>query len=193
MTDAEEVLAAKSNSPRLVHLVDGTDGAAWVIDLRVRAWLPKHLLPAQDTVQPIPTIRARKRFRLRVGQRYWRDPVPDDLVTTLQHPLKTVLKQGTERVRLSGFFSDWIGIRQGSLVLVLAIIGEGKDRREAEQAFATLMSRLRPETHSLIAPESSAVEADDIALGLWLDSFKFDFDEITYGRRADDTHAEPTS
>ena len=127
VTDAEEVSAAKSNSPRLVHLVDGTDGAAWVIDLRVRAWLPKHLLPAQDTVQPIPTIRARKRFRLRVGQRYWRDPVPDDLVTTLQHPLKTVLKQGTERVRLSGFFSDWIGIRQGSLVLVLAIIGEGKE------------------------------------------------------------------
>jgi hypothetical protein len=190
VTDLDIIAQARSNSPRYVFLAERGDGA-WVVDLRRRAWLPKYLLPGQRAVQPLATARARKRFRLRLGQRYWRDPVPDDIVRDVQRPLRDALRGGRDRVRLGGYFSEWLGMRDGDKVLVLAILGDGKDRREAEAAFEELLAKLKPEVRERLAPESSVVSVDDISLGLWLDAFKFDFDDISYGRRADDDHATP--
>jgi len=122
VTDRDILDQARSNSPRYIVLAERPDGA-WVIDLRRRAWLPKHLLPDQDAVQPLATARARKRLRLRLGQRYWRDPVPDDIVRDVQRPLREALRRSRTRVRLGGYFSDWLGVRDGDKVLVLAIVG----------------------------------------------------------------------
>ena len=163
---------------------------AWVVDLRRRAWLPKHLLPGQDAAHPLPDARARKRFRLRIGQRYWRDPVPDDIVRDVQRPLHDAFDRSRARVRLGGYFSEWLGIRDGDKVLVLAVVGEGKDRREAEAAFDELLTKLKPELRDRLAPETAVVDVDDISLRLWLDAFKFDFDDISYGRRADEDNLE---
>lgn len=162
-----------------------------MVDLRRRAWLPKHLLPHQRAVQPVTTTRARKRLRLRLGQRYWRDPVPDDLVRDVQRPLRAALRSSRSGVRLGGYFSEWLGVREGDQVLVLAILGDGKDRREAESAFDQILAKLRPEVRRRLAPESSVVGVFDISLGLWLEAFKFDFDDISYSSRADDDHATP--
>jgi hypothetical protein len=169
VTDRRILDQARSNSPRFVFLAERPDGA-WVVDLRRRAWLPKYLLAGQDAVQPLPNVRARKRFRLRIGQRYWRDPVPDDIVSDVQRPLHDALDRSRARVRLGGLFSEWLGIRGGDKVLVLAILGEGKDRREAEAAFDELLAKLKPDVRERLAPESAVVDVDDIAWGLWLDA-----------------------
>jgi hypothetical protein len=190
VSDQRILEQARSNSPRYVLLAERPDGA-WVIDLRRRAWLPKHLLPEHAAVQPLTNARAVKRLRLRLGQRYWRDPVPDDIVRDVQSPLREAIRRRQARVRRAGYFSEWLGIRDGDKVLLLAILGEGKDRREAEVALDELLADLRPEVRERLAPESSVVGVDDISFGLWLDAFKFDFDEITYGRRADEEHATP--
>jgi hypothetical protein len=190
VTDEGIIVQARSNSARYVLLADRADGA-WVVDLRRRACLPKHLLPDEAFARPVSAARAVKRFRLRLGQRYWRDSVPDDIVRDVQLPLRDAIRRSSSRVRKAGYFSEWLGLRDGDKVLVLAILGEGKDRREAEAAFDELLASLAPELQDRLAPESAVVDVDDIPLGLWLDAFKFDFDEISYGRRADEDHATP--
>lgn len=190
VTDERILQQARSNSPRYVLLAERPDGA-WVIDLRHRGWLPKHLLPDQVVVRPVSDARAVKRLRLRLGQRYWRDPVPDDIVRDVQQPLRDALRGSHAKVARAGYFSEWLGLRDGDKVLVLPILGDGKDRREAEAAFGEVLASLSHDVRERLAPESSVVGVDDISLGLWLDSFKFDFDEITYGRRADEEHATP--
>lgn len=164
VTDRPMLDQARSNSPGYVFLAARPDGA-WIVDLRRRAWLPKHLLPSQNDAQSLPDARARKRFRLRIGQRYWRDPVPDDIVRDIQRPLHDALDRSRLRVRLGGHFSEWLAIRDGDKVLVLAILGNGKDRREAETAFEELLTMLKPEVRERLAPESAVVDVDDIAWG----------------------------
>jgi hypothetical protein len=188
--------AAKSNSPRLIAFAEAENSAVWAGDLRQRAWLPKVKLPEQsDLTCAIDTERARKRFRLRLGQRYWRDPVPDDLVATLQEPLHKVLEQSASRIAKLRNFSMWLGQRvERDRVLVIAVASEER-HEEAEQDWDELMQLLRkkaPNAHALIESEESGVyRSSDVSLALWLDTFKFDFDELSYGRRADDDHAVP--
>jgi hypothetical protein len=188
--------SAKANSPRLIAFADANPDGVWAADLRQRASLPKALLLEQpDLVPAIDGDRARKRFRLRLGQRYWRDPVPDDLVDALQRPLRDAVKGSTARIATLRNFSMLLGQRSpGGRVLVLAVAEEGRET-EAESDWLELMEMLRrraAEAHALIdAEESGVYSPDDIPLGLWLDCFKFDFDELTYCRRADDEHAEP--
>jgi hypothetical protein len=79
-------------------------------------------------------------------------------------------------------------------VLVIAVASEER-HKEAEQDWDQLMRLLKekaPKAHALIEPEESGVYgSSDVSLALWLDTFKFDFDELSYGRRADDDHAVP--
>ena len=46
----------------------------------------------------------------------WRDPVPDDLVETLQRPLIGVVKGSRPRVALFENFTKWLGIRDDGAV-----------------------------------------------------------------------------
>jgi hypothetical protein len=194
--DGDAAAAAKTNSPRFVAFADATGGGVWAADLRRRASIPKGLLLAQPDLAPvIDTDRSRKRFRLRVGQRYWRDPVPDDLVDALQRPLRDAVRGSAARIATLQHFSMLMGQRaDDGRVLVLAIAREGNEA-EAQADWDALMELLEqraPEAHALIEPEESGVySSDDVSLGLWLDCFKFDFDELTYGRRASDEQADP--
>ncbi len=194
--EGPDAAAAKTNSPRLVAFAEGADGVVWAADLRQRAWIPKLNLPLQpDLTQPIARDRARKHFRLRLGGRYWRDPVPDDLVNALQRPLRDAVKGSTSRISKLRNFLMWLGLRtDGEQALVIAVASDDR-RAEAEADWLELMSHLessKPDAHALIEPHESGVySVSEVSLDLWLRSFKFDFDEVTYSRRADDGHAEP--
>jgi hypothetical protein len=194
--DGPAAATAKANSARSIAFADAGGGALWAADLRQRVWLPKTLLLDQPDLTPaIEGDRAQKRFRLRLGQRYWRDPVPDDLVDALQRPLRDAVKNSAQRIATLRNFTMLLGLRNDDgRVLVLAVAEEGRET-EAESDWGQLMELLRrraPGAHALIDADSSGVYThEDISLGLWLDSFKFDFDELTYSRRADPEHATP--
>lgn len=190
-----EAVAAKTNSPRLIYLTDLPDAGTLAVDLRRRAAIPKHALSAIAATPVIDNERAHKRFRLRLGQRYWRDPVPDDLVDTLQRPLIEAVKKSTARIARFESFTMWLGMRteQGKVVVVAVAAEDSHANAEDDwNEVLKLLHKREPDAAALIAPDESGVYAvDDISLGTWLDSFKFDFDEITYSRRAGDAHAEP--
>jgi hypothetical protein len=79
-------------------------------------------------------------------------------------------------------------------VLILAIAAEGREA-EAERDWGELLDLLRrraPRARDLIEDNESGVYShDDVSLALWLDSFKFDLDELTYSRRAEPDQATP--
>ena len=193
--EGDVVAAAKAGSPRFVAFAPAEAGGVWAVDLRQRAWLPK---PQLLQAQPIPAIdgeRTRKQFRLRLGQRYARDAVPTDLVESFQRPLRDAVKRSRPRVAQLGSFTAWLGLRTvDGRVIVYAVAAEGREA-EAEEDWMELMDwleRTRPGLYALIEPEESGVyAADDLPFGLWLDSFKFDFDEISYSSRAGDDHTPP--
>lgn len=186
--------AAKTNSPRLVFLTDAADGSVWAADLRQRAFMSKLSVLSMTATPAVAGARAQKRFRLRLGQRYWRDPVPDDLVESLQRPLINAVR--TSRTRIARFenFSMWLGLRGESGVVVIAVAQEDRKAGAEEDwgAVVNLLSEKAPQAVELLdLDESGVFTADDVPLSLWLDTFKFDFDELTYARRAADSSAEP--
>jgi hypothetical protein len=131
---------------------------------------------------------------LRLGQRYWRDPVPDDLVETLQRPLRDAVKGSVARIATLRNFTMLLGQRSvADRVLVLAVAEDGR-MAEAERDWIDLLDVLRrraPTAHARIDEASGVYTSDDVPLGLWLDAFKFDFDEITYGSKAGADQATP--
>jgi hypothetical protein len=194
LVDSADANRTRLNSPRLVWLCDHDDDRCWVVDLRRRAMLPKHLLPRSTIAQPLADDRARKLFRHRVSQRYMRDPVPDDIVDLVQKPLKNALTGSTTRVELAGHFFAFLAVRGVDDVLLLALLDDDKPREQAEEAFGNIMERLKkacPQNGSWLAPESGVFTAGDVSLDLWLTSCKLSLDEISYGRRAGEGHAQP--
>jgi hypothetical protein len=199
ITEPGEARAARLNSPRWVAFADGPGKSSWAADLRHRAVIAKHrLLDQPDLVQPIPDSRRRKQFRLRLGQRYWRDPVPTDLVETLQRPLVKVLTRSASRTALTEKFVALLGLRvDDGQVVVAAVLDAQADRREAEDEWREIVDLLtehEAEAAALIEPEESGVyDVNDLSLGYWLDAFKFDLDEVTYGKKAAGDQAEPAA
>jgi hypothetical protein len=183
-----DAAAAKTNSPRSIFLADAGDGHVGAVDLRQRAWMPKtRLLTQADLTPAIAGERGQKRFRLRLGQRYWRDPVPDDLVEALQRPLRDAVRGSAARIATLRNFSMLLGRRSdGDRVIVFAVAEDGRVD-EADRDWNELLDVLRnraPAAHARIDEDSGVYSSDDVPLGLWLDSFKFDFDELSYSRKA---------
>ena len=193
--DKDMTAAAKTNSPRLIYLADAGDGGVWAVDLRQRAVITKHALSSIAARPVITSERARKRFRLRLGQRYWRDPIPDDLVEVLQRPLIETVRRSSERIARFENFAMWLGLRaENGKIIVIAVAAEGRvaeAREDWEQVIQMLSARTATAAALVESSDSGVYTADDISLGVWLDSFKFDFDEITYGSRAREANAEP--
>ena len=197
LIEGDAVAAAKVGSPRFVAFAPAEGGGVWAVDLRQRAWLPK---PQLLQAEPIPAIdgdRTRKQFRLRLGQRYARDAVPTDLVETFQRPLRDAVKRSRpRRGGKLGNFTLWLGLRgDDGRVIVYAVAADGREA-EAEEDWLELMAWLK-ETRPRSARDDRAggvracTPVDDLPFGLWLDAFKFDFDEISYSSRAGDDHAPP--
>lgn len=196
ITESGDARTARLNPPRLIAFADGPNKATWAADLRQRAVIPKHRLLAQPgLVQPIGDEHRRKQFRLRLGQRYWRDPVPTELVESLQRPLVGVIGRSATRSVFAERFVALLGIRPTSgQVIVVAVRAPGSDEQAEKdwRELSALLEEHEPAAAALIGPEESGVYGvDDVSLGFWLDSFKFDLDEITYGKKASVEQADP--
>ncbi|MDW5595107.1 hypothetical protein VSS74_12210 [Conexibacter stalactiti] len=169
VVEGDAARAAKTNSPRLIALAEAESGL-WVVDLRQRAWLPKHNLLTQSDLRPAISGKARKRFRLRLGQRYWRDPVPDDVAAKLQGPLRNIVKASTARVRKLSSFSMWLGQRADDGRTIVIAVAEDERLDEAEEdwnGIVALLGERQPDAHATIEPEQSGVfSPEDISLGI---------------------------
>ena len=193
VTDKAQARAAQMNSNRLIAIASD-DSGTFVADMRTRAWLPKYLLPSIESAHAsIGEPVGHKRFRHRIGGRYHRDAVPDDLRNALAVPLSKAFRKGT-RNRLLRHFSLLLGQRAGDKVLVLAIINPEASEEAAlldwEEAVAELR-RISPEAHAMVDPDSQALAEVDLSVSDWLDSFKFDFDDLTYGAPASSEQLPP--
>jgi hypothetical protein len=194
-TDPDVMRAARLNSPRLLWLGETESAGCWVVDLRHRAVMPKYLLPDQESIVfPLAPSRPRKAFRLQSGQRYSRDAVPDDIVANLQIPLRKAIGGSAKRVQRAGHFTAFLVHRRNEELLLMALIADDRSRGDAEADLDEILATLQkndPAARALLAEESGAFYADDIPFGLFLDSYKLDFDEVSRGKHAGDDHAQP--
>jgi hypothetical protein len=191
-TDASVVERARKNSSRLVFLASSPDGA-WVVDLRYRALLAKDQLPATPALNPVPVGTDRRRLKLRIGQRYSRDALPDDLVETVQRPIiKTLRKTGARAA--SELFTEWLVFRVGGKVAIQALFDADKtSQANADDAYNEIEKALGKELHEIIAEdESGAVSLQNISLWRYFYGFKVDLDEVSYGSKASPGAAKPT-
>jgi hypothetical protein len=187
--DSQLRTMAKRNSPRYLFLCDVAE-ASWIVDLRSRALLPKHRLtecdPAPLVIEPgLP----RRDFQLRLGQRYSRDAVPDDIVQDLQRPLADWFSKSTAQRRHGDMFSVFFVQRQPEGLLLAGVIGHGHDPIEANKAFKEMLSNL--ETNATLHPLSSAYSTKDVPLSMYLESYKLSLDELSRSSKAGDDAAQP--
>lgn len=180
---------AKRNSPRYLFLCDVEDGS-WIVDLRNRAHLPKHRLPPCD---PAPLVieagLPRQDFRLRLGQRYSRDAIPDDIVREVQRPLAEWFSKNAGRRKKGDMFHTFFVQRKPEGLLIGGVIGQDHDRREAEVAFKEMLANLN--TEATIDPRSGAYTTEDVPLSTYLESYKLALDELSRGSKAGDDSAQP--
>src|SRR5262249_12215244 len=160
-----EMRQARINSTRTVGVADDERGL-WTADLRSRAWLPKHLARGCDSRPLIGSATALKRFRHRLGGRYWRDAVPDDLREAFSAPMSKAFRKGAKNGLLR-HFSMLLGRRVEDQVLVLAVIGPNSDEdaavRDWEQAMHEL-TRADGTARAMVHPESGPITEQELSV-----------------------------
>jgi hypothetical protein len=191
--DDGEARQARLNSTRLIAIGSDERGL-YAVEMRSRAWLPKHLLPDVPNLHAVIVDPAEhKRFRHRLGGRYWRDGVPDDLRDAFAKPLGKAFSKGA-RNRLLRHFSMLLGQRLEDKLLVLALIGPDSSddaaRQDWDQAIDDL-ERIAPDAWRMLHEDSGPISEDDLSVGQWLEVFKFDFDDLSYGSRSAEGHEAP--
>jgi hypothetical protein len=191
--DKGEARQAKLNSTRLIA-IGSDERSLYAVEMRSRTWLPKHLLfdvPIGHAVILDPVDH--KRFRHRLGGRYWRDAVPDDLREAFAEPLRKAFSKGA-RNKLLRHFSMLLGQRIGDRILVLAVIGPESEEDAAyqdwEQAVDEL-ERIAAEARGMMHEDSGPVSEEDLSVAQWLEVFKFEFDDLSYGSKVAEGHARP--
>ena len=191
-TGTNVINSARKNSSRLLHIADGADGA-WIADLRHRALLAKDQILANAPLNPVPPGTARRRLKLRIGQRYSRDALPADLVERLQRPVTQTLRKAAPR-RNSELFNEWLVFRDGERVTVQALFDLTKTTQQAaDDAYSEIEKALDESVRSLIdETNSGAIALQQINLWRYFEGFKMDLDEITYGSKASPHAAKPT-
>lgn len=194
VTDTGIISAAKKNSGRLIHVADG-EGGAWVADLRRRAILAKDCLPSCPVIQPLVDERARKRFKLRIGQRYSRDALPNDIAAGLQRPLLDVLRKKPAHMQLVDIFSEFLVFRAGEndeLVEVIALYPPGADQHQAEEAWEQLEGLLPQAVVDYIVETSGALSMEQLNFYRYFYGWKLDLDDVSYHRKAGPNQTPPT-
>lgn len=198
IVDSNAARAARLNSPRLIGFAPAAEKAFWAADLRVRATVSKsQLMQELGAVPAIDSDRRAKQFRLRVGQRYWRDPVPTDVVDEFQNPVRGLLTKSAANSSLVEGFDALYGLRgEHGRLIVIAIIRDGNTRENAEKSWEALVKLIGDKEpgalEMLDVEQSDVLTMYELAFGDWLEAFKFDFDEVTYGKKASEDQVEPS-
>ena len=188
-TDSGLRTMAKRNSPRYLFLCDVAEGS-WVVDLRIRALLPKHrLLECTPAPLAIEGGTPRQDFRLRLGQRYSRDAVPDDIVRDLQWPLADWFSKNAALRRHGDMFSTFLVQRQPEGLLLAGVIGSGHDPIEADEAFRNMLDNLK--TDATLHPRSGSYTTAEVPLSMYLGSYKLSLDELSRGSKTGGDAAQP--
>jgi hypothetical protein len=186
-----EARAARLNSPRFLPLVE-QDGALWVADLRCRGFLPKDVLNQLQPIQVVPP-ELRPRLRLRLGQRFSRDALPNALVATIQRPLiqKVVGKNNASRVAAS-VFTDWLLYPEEGRYRLIAVVDPTHNQQEGDDAYDQLAQLFPEELEEMLTEGSGAVTMANLSFLLWLSAMKINLDEISWHETKGQGHAEPT-
>ncbi|HSC20432.1 MAG TPA: hypothetical protein VLC07_01765, partial [Solirubrobacterales bacterium] len=169
--------------------------SGWVADLRTAGHIPKHWLGGRDPYQLLPAGTARRRFARQIGERRSRTPVPAALAEGVQRPLRGWLYKGAERNALCSHFSDLLllPVGDGSWALI-AILGEGKDLGEAEEAFDRLFAQIaeRVGEFPLSEDHSDVLPPEQLSVADFNDAYRLDLSQVTFSSRsAGGGHAEP--
>jgi hypothetical protein len=190
--EKERIDGAKKLSSRFIHIADREEGGAWVADLRRRATLAKDCLNKHDPVLAIDAVRMRKRFKLRLGQRYTRDALPRDVADQLA-PLLKFLRKNATNMKLTEPFIDLLAFRKEGKVEVLAICPAGTDQRAADDAWQELEDALPDDyVHENLHEASRALPMEEVSIVFLLDGWTLDAGDISVNRKASEEHAEPT-
>jgi hypothetical protein len=188
--DQDELAGIRKVSPRYFGIQDNKE-FAWIADLRSHAFLPKDALLTIGG-HHVMNRDQRRRFCLRLGDRYERQPIPTALVDVLQRPLIDFLKKAAN-VKHAAHFEDWRVVLHNPKPTVVAITATGVDRHVAEDAFEALQKAM-PDTISDVfdQEQSRVILFEELTFALWVNSISLDLDQVTYskGARSDPGHAQ---
>jgi hypothetical protein len=189
--DPDVINAAKKLSNRLIHISDRAEGGAWIADLRRRVALAKDCLPKHEPVLSIDSPRLRKRFRLRVGQRYTRDALPGDVREQLQTFLD-FLRKNKRNMALTELFTDMVAFRKEGKVEVVAMCPAGTNAKTASDAWQAIEDALPDDyVEQNLHEDSRAVPMEEFSVLYLLEGWTLDAGDISVNRKSSDEHAEP--
>lgn len=190
LTGRGESRTARLNSPRWLPVAEDEAGL-WIVDLRLRALLPKDRLveyPARQVVAK----EHRPQLRLRLGQRYTRDAVPDEIVQKLALPIGKVLRKNANK-DLTKHFSDFLVTMDDDRPRLHAVIGEAFAPIAGDDAYHELEAKFPEEVRAELHEDSGAIHVSQLHFALWQASIKLDFDAASWDEKiAAPDAAEPT-
>ena len=179
-----------------------------LVELRYRYFIGKLDLVELPLHQALPRDDAeynvRERFPLRVGQRYTRSAVPDELAVKVVEPLQDLVKGDAE---LTGLFYEWALYHGGNheqppgvMAVYRLDIDEALDpveqsqqeaeiRQRAEDRFEAVIEALPGEAKALLDLDDDhrthAVPETEHVVTHWRQSWKLEWDEESFGGDAD--------
>ena len=204
--DGVDLASQWRNSNRWVPLDPTGEGSRYLVDLRVQAFAPKHLIAPLDVRQAIPANsdfvkrRPRTRFCKRVGERYSRMGIPTAIVTAVCVPIQAAAgKKKGLRQKLDAAFSEWLLMppeNEGDPLVLFAVTPHASDTDEffqAEDLFVEeFLAGLPQEVLSRLDEERCAVIAlDDLRVPQWIAAWRLDLDFLTYGSKGEQDSPEP--
>jgi hypothetical protein len=201
-TDQQRIDNGWRNSPREFP-VDPRENPTHLVDLRYRFFISKLdvlELPLRQALAPDdPEYRVRERFVLRVGQRYTRAAVPEELVVKVAGPLRDQTKNNSE---LNALFYEWAFYHGGKrsqppgIIAVYRIdVDESLDqderaeqehvvRQRAEDMFQTVIDQLPADAKALLDLDDErtyAVSETEHPVAKWRQSWKLEWDDESFG------------
>jgi len=131
-------------------------------------------------------------FRLRLGQRYTRDAVPEELVKTVERPVKKVVFANKNR-ELADHFTDFLLREEEGQPMLRAVTGLDYTQDQGEDAYDELEREFPDEVVELLHPGSGAVHITDLHFLVWLKSTKLGLDAASFDpKRAGPDTSPPT-
>jgi len=194
------------NSARFIPVDPTGKRSRYYADLRVHAFVPKHLVSHLEVRHAIPTEadfekqRPRTRFALRVGQRYSRTGVPTAIVERVVDPLVVAIAKDKKlRVPLDAAFSEWLLLPHAyeddklNLIAVTPHSSDSEGFRAAEDLFHEFWTKSLPDElcDQLDEEYSNVVALDELLLVEWISAWKLNLDFLTYGSKGDPDSPEP--
>ena len=182
------------NSNRWIPLDRTGTASRHYVDLRVQAFAAKHVVAEAAVQQGVPLDndnkqRPRTRFALRVGQRFSRNGIPTALIESTVDPLAHRLSADRQtHLEADATFHEWLLERDhpDRLIAVAKADPASPELERAEDFFEAFLTALPADLQATLDLDASRVVAlEDLQLVLWLDCYKLDLDQLTFGSKGE--------